>query len=265
MANEINIALGQVGLSVTARLYLDGVLDPTIVSCDEVAGADGLYMGDMPAVGAGVYQVMFYAESVLRGSGSIDWTGDAEALISTRLAASAYLAPDNAGITTLVGRLTAARAALLDNLTPLNDGVATLLARLTELRANYLDRLNGTAVVTVNAPLDARTFALSLKKGDSYTDELDRAIVFEDDGQWPDLSTADIAFDVGNPLAANLLSIEAELLVGSPVRVKVELTAAQTQGLTVSHAIYWYDLRATIGNDVFTLCTGAIRVLRAVE
>ena len=240
MANEISVALGQTGLAVTARLYLDGVLDGNIVACDEVTGAGGLYIGDMPAAGAGVYQIMFYADGVLRGAGSIDWTGSIEALVSSRLAASAYTAPDNAGI-------------------------ATLLARVTALRANYLDRLNGTAVVTVNAPLDARTFALSLKKGDSYTDELDRAIVFEDDGQWPDLSTADIAFDVGNPLAANLLSIEAELLVGSPVRVKVELTAAQTQGLTVSHAIYWYDLRATIGNDVFTLCTGAIRVLRAVE
>lgn len=80
---------------------------------------------------------------------------DLDTTISSRLSSGGYTAPDNAGITTLVSRLTAGRAGNLDNLdvlvssrydgasyvAPDNAGIATLVARLTAGRATLLDNL----------------------------------------------------------------------------------------------------------------------------
>jgi hypothetical protein len=116
MANEINISLGQTGLSVTGIVYLDGVLTGNTIALTEVVGSGGLYVGNMPALSANVYEILFYANLIFRGAGAIDWTGSAEATVSSRLASSAYTAPDNAGTATLLSRLSSGRAALLDNL-----------------------------------------------------------------------------------------------------------------------------------------------------
>jgi hypothetical protein len=116
MANEINVALGQSGLTVTGTLYLDGVSTGTTISLTEVSGSGGFYTGTMPGFAANVYEILFYVNAVFRCAGMIDWTGSAEAIISSRLATSAYTAPDNTGIATLLTRLSSARALLLDNL-----------------------------------------------------------------------------------------------------------------------------------------------------
>lgn len=332
MANEISIALGQTGLSVIARLYLDGILDINIVSLNEVSGAGGLYIGDMPSVSAGIYQVMFYADGSLRGSGNIEWDGLAEVTVGSRLSTVDYetSASDitdildeslailnvlNSVVPTMSGQVghlyagftdeifewlehlewyTQERAELIDNLYfysearaelidrldatitsrlaaadylpgDTDEGVQTLLDRLTEIRAGYLDRLNGSSIIEIIAPLDPTSFALTLKRGDSYTDAIGRALIYEDDGgNWPDLSTATIEFSIGvTSTEAEVLSIEAELV--NTTRIKVEITSAQTAELTVSRSVYTYDLRATIGDEVFTLCTGSIHVLAAIR
>lgn len=103
MANEINVAIGQTGLALTGRLYLDGVINPSVITLTEVAGAGGLYVGSMPGVAAGAYEIMFYANGVLRASGAIEWDGAGEVTLASRLAASAYTAPDNAGIALILG------------------------------------------------------------------------------------------------------------------------------------------------------------------
>lgn len=63
---------------------------------------------------------------------SATWTstkaGYLDVAVSSRLATAGYTAPDNAGITTLTGRLTATRAGYLDNLTNLD---ATVSSRAT--------------------------------------------------------------------------------------------------------------------------------------
>jgi hypothetical protein len=64
---------------------------------------------------------------------------------------------DPAGVTSLLGRLTATRAGYLDNLSALpssNADMQTLLGRLTEARAGYLDVLNGI-VASIAAQVQA--------------------------------------------------------------------------------------------------------------
>lgn len=84
--------------------------------------------------------------------------GALDADVSTRLATAGYTAPDNAGITTLTGRLTSGRATNLDNLdatvssrlatagytAPDNAGITTLTGRLTAPRATNLDNLDAS-------------------------------------------------------------------------------------------------------------------------
>jgi hypothetical protein len=107
VAKELNITLGEVGKTVLARLYLNGVLTGSDVSCTEVTGAGGLYCGDMPAIAAGLYDVVFFADARLRGSGEIEWDGSAEILIGSRLATTGYTAPDNTNIATAAAAATA--------------------------------------------------------------------------------------------------------------------------------------------------------------
>jgi hypothetical protein len=81
--NELSATLGQTGLTVTARLYLGNVLQPQIISCPEVSGAGGLYIGNMPSIVAGYYDVIFYANGITRACGPIDWDGTKEVRLAT--------------------------------------------------------------------------------------------------------------------------------------------------------------------------------------
>lgn len=83
MANELRLSLGQSGQTVTGRLYQAAVQVGTDFPLLEVAGQGGFYTGNMPAVGAGSYDVLFFANGVLRGSGNLAWSGTAELDFST--------------------------------------------------------------------------------------------------------------------------------------------------------------------------------------
>lgn len=261
--------LGKTGLTVTIDVYNPaGSLVVTAGSASEVGG--GLYkyvLASGSVTTEGEYVAVFKTADTTVDAQHIPalWTvgragvENLDATISSRLAAASYTAPDNAGITSILsianGILSTAAS-----------GVTTLLARLTELRAGYLDRLNGTVTVNILAPLDPTTYALTLKSGDSYTDALDRAITFEDGGQWPDITAAVVTFAIGNTAKEDgVLTVTASVIVGTPQQVEVELTAAQTRELSLSQGTYWYDLRATLGADVVTLATGTIRVLKEVN
>lgn len=259
--------IGKTGLTVTIDVYNPaGSLVVTAGSASEVGG--GLYkyvLASDSVTTEGEYVVVFKTADTTVDAQHIPalWTvgragvENLDAAISDRLAAAAYTAPDNAGISSILSVVNGL-------LSTAATGVATLLTRLTALRASYLDHLIGNVVVRLTAPLDPDSFALTLVSGDSYTDALERALAFEDGGQWPDLTTAAITFDIGNVRTRNnVLRITAELIAGT--RVKVELTAAETKALTVSQGRYFYDLRATLGSEVFTLCTGTIRILPAVD
>lgn len=83
MSKELNIDLGQTGLTVTANVYLLGVAKATGIACPEV-GVTGKYSGDFTATPnvAGVYQVAFFdgASTVSSGGGQIVWDGTAEVI-----------------------------------------------------------------------------------------------------------------------------------------------------------------------------------------
>jgi hypothetical protein len=82
MANELNTAQPTSGLSITAQLFQTGITVGSAVTCDEV-GTTRFYSGDMPAITAGTYQVVFYDSAITPVSGGvIAWNGSAEILVN---------------------------------------------------------------------------------------------------------------------------------------------------------------------------------------
>ncbi len=82
MANELNTAQATSGLSITAQLFQTGVTVGSPITCTEV-GATKFYSGDMPAITAGTYQVVFYDTGITPlSSGVIAWNGTEEILPS---------------------------------------------------------------------------------------------------------------------------------------------------------------------------------------
>lgn len=90
MANELRAPILITGLAITAKLYLNGALVGSPISCTEVSGS-GMYYGTMPAVGAGLYSVVFTDSSGnIHGASEIDWSGTAEvsnSVINTAISA----------------------------------------------------------------------------------------------------------------------------------------------------------------------------------
>jgi hypothetical protein len=86
MAKELNIVLGQSGLSVTANVYLLGVAAATGIACPEI-GTTGEYSGNFSATPntAGIYQVVFFTDGgvLACGGGQIVWDGTAEVTSGT--------------------------------------------------------------------------------------------------------------------------------------------------------------------------------------
>ena len=80
MSQELNIDLGESGLTVTANVYLLGALNTAGIPCPEIGGI-GKYAGDFactPNV-AGTYQIAFFnGNSVSCGGGLLLWDGTQE-------------------------------------------------------------------------------------------------------------------------------------------------------------------------------------------
>jgi hypothetical protein len=82
MANELNTAQPESGLTITAQLFQTGVTVGSPITCSEV-GTTRFYSGNMPAITAGTYQVVFYDTGVTPlSSGIIAWDGTSEILIN---------------------------------------------------------------------------------------------------------------------------------------------------------------------------------------
>ena len=82
MANELNTAQPTSGLTITAQLFQTGITVGSPITCTEV-GTTRFYSGDMPAITAGTYQVVFYDTGITPlSSGIIAWNGTAEILAS---------------------------------------------------------------------------------------------------------------------------------------------------------------------------------------
>lgn len=79
MANELNLALGQTGQTVTARLIAAGAYVGNAIACNESPASSGYYTGSVPGgTAAGNYDVIFLNGSTVVGSGRLFWDGTAE-------------------------------------------------------------------------------------------------------------------------------------------------------------------------------------------
>ena len=82
MANELNTAQATSGLSITAQLFKTGITVGSPITCGEVS-TTRFYSGNMPAITAGTYQVVFYDTGITPlSSGIVAWNGSAEILVN---------------------------------------------------------------------------------------------------------------------------------------------------------------------------------------
>jgi hypothetical protein len=82
MANELNTAQPQSGLTITAQLFQTGAAVGSAITCAEV-GSSRFYSANMPTITAGTYQVVFYQSGVTPlSSGTIAWNGTSEILVN---------------------------------------------------------------------------------------------------------------------------------------------------------------------------------------
>lgn len=82
MANELNTAQPQSGLTITAQLFQTGATVGSAITCAEV-GSSRFYSANMPVITAGTYQVVFYQSGVTPlSSGTIAWNGASEILVN---------------------------------------------------------------------------------------------------------------------------------------------------------------------------------------
>jgi len=82
MANELNTAQATSGLSITAQLFQTGITVGSPITCGEVS-TSRFYSGNMPAITAGTYQVVFYDTGITPlSSGIVAWNGSSEILIN---------------------------------------------------------------------------------------------------------------------------------------------------------------------------------------
>lgn len=107
MPNELNIALANSGLTVTAQRYQSGAAVGSAISLSEIS-TSGVYTGNMTGA-AGTYQLAFISAGKNVGSGQIIWDGTAEVPVSTLTTTNVQSALTAQGFTS-------ARAGNLDNL-----------------------------------------------------------------------------------------------------------------------------------------------------
>jgi hypothetical protein len=156
----------------------------------------------------------------------------------TALASSFAALPDNADI--------AALATSIDALPTTSDITAAL--------SGYS--------VTVVSPI-AASGAITIVRGDDYSNADSRALSWTDDGStWPDLTGATITFGAKNRLGNQTVTATGSVIVatGTGKTVRVELAAADTA--TKTAGTWAFDVQASLasGRDV-TLATGTMTLV----
>jgi hypothetical protein len=82
MASELNTAQATSGLSITAQLFQTGITVGSPITCSEVS-TTRFYSGNMPAITAGTYQVVFYDTGITPLSiGIVAWNGTSEIIFN---------------------------------------------------------------------------------------------------------------------------------------------------------------------------------------
>lgn len=151
MSQELNIVLGESGLSVTANVYLLGVLVASAISCPEIA-TTGEYSGNFSATPnvAGVYHVAFFTDGgvIACGGGQIVWDGSAEVTTPSANQNADALLDRTAGVETN-RTLRQSLRLMLAVLAGKASGLDTLVARFRDTN-DSVDRIVATVDVNGN-------------------------------------------------------------------------------------------------------------------
>lgn len=153
MSHELNASIGEAGLTVTARKYLNGVFVGTAISCSEVSGQGGFYSGDMVGA-AGFYDIQFFAGGVVRAAGTLNWDGAAEVvgagnvIIQNHITVPPAVAANSQdpAVLTIVGFCSFSDTMLLGDITGYTDIVFSMKKELTDLDSAALitiSKVNG--------------------------------------------------------------------------------------------------------------------------
>lgn len=141
-------------------------------------------------------------------------------------------------------------------------GDATLANQETIIDA--LNALNEAGGVVMTSPV-ATTGLLTLVRGDDYY-SADGAALEWTSTEWPDLTGATIRFSLQRRSTGTNAIDRFEGSVVTPTgtaKVRVELTAAQTDDLAPGKNLYIYDVEATLtGGNIRTLVHGQCDVIR---
>jgi hypothetical protein len=144
------------GKTVTAIVYDEAFVQFSTPAVTEIGG--GLYYAQFTPDTAGVWAIKFSCASPEQYGGLAFpvGLGNEALLINGTYGLSAL----NVDLDALLTRLTATRAAYLDNLSggaiALNADMATVLSRLSAARAGYLDNLSGGAIALASICTDVR-------------------------------------------------------------------------------------------------------------
>ena len=173
MANELNITLGQTGLTVIARLFSAGSQVGTDISLTEIVGQGGYYTGNMPAVAAAYYDVLFLINGVIRGSNSINWSGTTE-IVGSSLTALAIRTEMDTNSTklsnldaTVSSRLSSSAYTVPPTVVQIRAEMDTNSTKLSNLDATISSRLSSSAyaapptVIQIRAEMDANSVKLA--------------------------------------------------------------------------------------------------------
>jgi hypothetical protein len=141
-------------------------------------------------------------------------------------------------------------------------GDATLANQ--EIIIESLNALNEAGGVVMSSPV-ATTGLLTLVRGDDYY-SADGAALEWTSTEWPDLTGATIRFSLQRRSTGTNAIDRFEGSVVTPTgtaKVRVELTAAQTDDLAPGKNLYIYDVEATLdGGNIRTLVHGQCDVIR---
>lgn len=208
------------------------------------------------------------------GEAGLDWANiggaaTAQNLSGTTVASLTNAPSDSAGVTTLLGRLTAARAGYLDVLNGIvasiwaavvdSAGVTTLLTRLTGARAGYLDNLNIGGAVASSAEITAINQSASRRILLAVVAQMERPEsgsttftvemrTFDGDGAAVNADSTPTITPIGitsGNLSANLGA------VSNPATGVYRATYTVASGATVEQIRF--DGSATIGGSTFTI------------
>jgi hypothetical protein len=220
MSNELNITLGQTGLTVLARLFSAGVQSGSDISLTEIAGQGGYYTGNMPAVSAAYYDVLFVVNGVIKGSGNINWNGTAEVVGSSLTAVQIRTEMDSNS--TLLANLDATVSSRLATNSYVTSPTAIQIRQ--EIDANSV-KLAGTAtsagittvgntiLQAVGSPLQSNSYVIPPTS--SSIAEATAAVLFVDGATNPLKVNPDHSIESSNTSVTNYITVPAAIAVAS--------------------------------------------------